>query len=77
MKKHQNKNQSGFSLVEIMVAAGILSIIALALASYMGHLSKQQKLAQDKIAYMQLQTHVTAVANDPQNIVEGSEVEEK
>lgn len=68
------KNQSGLTLIEVMIAAGVLSIIAFAFASYMSSLSQQQKRAQEKITYMQLQTHFNAVATDPQNIFESGEV---
>ncbi len=67
-------NQNGLTLIEALIAAGVLSVLAFAFATYMNNLSKQQKRAQEKIAYMQLQTHITAVANDPQNIFESGEV---
>jgi prepilin-type N-terminal cleavage/methylation domain-containing protein len=74
MKKHQNKNQSGFSLLEMMIAVGILTIVALGLSGYMSNLAKQQQAAQENIEIMQLKTFIHSVAIDPESIYTSGDV---
>ena len=62
------KNQSGFSLIELMIAASILSIMALAFSGYMKNVTSQQKNAQDKMDLMTLNTQLSSSAVDPQSI---------
>ena len=62
------KNQSGFSLIELMIAASILSIMALAFSGYMKNVTSQQKNAQDKMDLMTLSAQFSSAAVDPQSI---------
>jgi prepilin-type N-terminal cleavage/methylation domain-containing protein len=62
------KNQSGFSLIELMIAASILSIMALAFSGYMKNVTSQQKNAQDKMDLMTLNSQLSSSSVDPQSI---------
>ncbi len=68
------KNQSGFSLLEMMIAVAILTIVALGLSSYMSNLAKQQQAAQENIEIMQLKTFVHSIAIDPESIYTSGDV---
>ena len=68
------KNPSGFSLLEMMIAVGILTIVALGLSGYMSNLAKQQQAAQENIEIMQLKTFIHSVAIDPESIYTSGDV---
>ena len=66
------KNNSGFTLVETMVVAGILAILALGVATYMFNTAKQQKRVEVKNNYEALGASVNAVAQDAQSLYNSS-----
>ena len=68
------KNQSGFSLLEMMISVAILSIIALGLSSYMSNLYKQQQAAHENIEIMQLKTFIHSIAIDPESIYTSGDI---
>ncbi len=61
-------NQSGFSLVELMIAAAVLSILALAFSGYMQNINIQQRNAQENMDMMVLNNQLNAAAMDAQSI---------
>ena len=61
-------NQSGFTLVEILIAAGMLSMLALGFATYMFNVSKQQKHVEEKNNFAMLSTSIHAASIDAQTI---------
>jgi prepilin-type N-terminal cleavage/methylation domain-containing protein len=71
------KNRSGFTLLEMMIAVAILTVVALGLSSYMTNLFKQQQAAHENIEVMQLKTFVHSIAIDPESIYTSSMIEIK
>jgi prepilin-type N-terminal cleavage/methylation domain-containing protein len=68
----QVNNQSGFTLVEMMIVVAILSIVALGLSTYMFNLTKQQKHAQENMDLMQLNAQFNAASIDASSIYESA-----
>jgi prepilin-type N-terminal cleavage/methylation domain-containing protein len=64
----QVNNQSGFTLVEMMIVVAILSIVALGLSTYMFNLTKQQKHAQENMDMMQLNAQLNSASIDAVSI---------
>ena len=56
-KKSLN-NQSGFTLIEMMIVGGILAVLMLAFSAYMFQQAKQSKVAESKQNYTQLKANV-------------------
>lgn len=54
-------NNQGMSLVEVMIAAGIASIISLAVASMMNSQSKQTKALGEKLGVYELERNLTQI----------------
>ena len=69
----QLNNQSGFTLVEMMIVSAILAIVAMGLSTYMYNLSKQQKHAQENADMILLKSQVHSSAIDAQNIFDSSQ----
>lgn len=59
------RNESGFSLVEVMVVSSIMMVLALAMTSFFTNLSKQNDAAATKGNVTQLQN---GVRNEAANI---------
>ena len=66
------KNECGFTLIEMMVAGAMLSIMVLAFSSYMINVSKQQKQIEVKNNMMMLRMQMDAAATDPAAITNSS-----
>ncbi len=64
------QNQDGVSLVELMIAAAVLSILALAFSGYMRNVTTQQKNAQENMDMMVLNGQLNAAAIDPQSVLQ-------
>jgi prepilin-type N-terminal cleavage/methylation domain-containing protein len=64
------KNQDGVSLVELMIAAAVLSVLALAFSGYMRNVTTQQKYAQENMDMLVLNNQMSAAANDPQSVLQ-------
>ena len=61
-------NNDGFTLVEVMVTAGLLSVLALGFATYMFNVTKQQKHVEEKNNFSMLSTSIHAASIDAQTI---------
>jgi prepilin-type N-terminal cleavage/methylation domain-containing protein len=55
-------NQSGFTLIEMMIVGGILSVLMLAFSGYMFQQAKQNKVAEAKQSYTQLKANVLSAS---------------
>lgn len=56
-------NQSGMSLIEVMIASSIMMVLALGFATLLTNTRKEQKNIQTKSEYSSLSSNVRAVAS--------------
>jgi len=62
------KNQAGFTLVEMLVVAGVISIVALAFSNYILQATKQQKHVEDNMEFVMLNNQLNSATLDPQSL---------
>jgi prepilin-type N-terminal cleavage/methylation domain-containing protein len=72
MKNWTHQDQQGFSLVEVLVVAGIMGVLALGIAQMFTNQAKQQKNAQVKANALQVQMAIQSAASDPAAILRSS-----
>ncbi|MBC7692254.1 MAG: prepilin-type N-terminal cleavage/methylation domain-containing protein [Methylotenera sp.] len=65
-------NQSGFSLVEVMLVSAIMVIIVMGMAEIFVGQAKSQKSAQSKANALQVQISIQSAASDPAAILRSS-----
>lgn len=58
-------NQSGLGIMEVLVASGILGIVAIGFGSFIANSNKQQRTAENRITAASLQAEVTSLLADP------------
>ena len=58
-------SESGMTLIEVMVVATLLSIMAVAATQFFVNIARQQKQAQMKANILQIQMMSQAIANNP------------
>jgi len=61
-------SQSGFTLVEMMIVGGILSVLMLAFSGYMFQQAKQNKVAESKQSYTQLKANVLSASSQADSL---------
>ncbi len=61
-------SNKGFTLVEMMVVAGILSVLMLGFTGYMFQQAKQNKVAEAKQSYTQLKSNVLNASAQPETL---------
>ena len=66
-KKTLSNNQ-GFTLIEMMIVGGILSVLMLAFSSYMFQQAKQNKVAEAKQSYTQLKANVLSASSQADSL---------
>ena len=59
------KNSRGFSIVEVLVAIGIMSIIGLGMATMIANQNKEAGALDEKMALQSLQTQIMNVLSSP------------
>ncbi|MBC7397286.1 MAG: type II secretion system protein [Bdellovibrionales bacterium] len=62
------KSNHGFTLVEMMVVAAILSVIMLAFTGYMFQQAKQGKVAESKQSFINLKANVLNASSQPESL---------
>lgn len=55
----KKNNESGFSLIEVMIASGILLVVAFAVTSMLFQMNKEQNRTKDKADLYGLQQQLT------------------
>jgi Tfp pilus assembly protein PilV len=68
MNKTRRQNQSGLSLVELMIAGAVLSVLAIAFSQYMFNVSKQQKQAENKMEIMMINQQFNTASVDAESL---------
>ena len=66
------KNNSGFSILEVMIGFGMMAILALAFSSMITNQWKEQKNIQAKATMNSLVSNVQAALNNPQTYIDSS-----
>lgn len=59
-KMHPSHNESGFSLVEVMIAGAIMTVLALAITTLMFSMGKQQNTTKEKADWYEFQQQLTS-----------------
>lgn len=65
MNKKRILNQNGFSLIEILIASGIIAIVAMAMASMTSSQQKQMRLLEQKSETIDLKNTLAKLLYDP------------
>ena len=63
------KSNQGFTLVEAMITAAVLAILALGISSMMYHQQKAQKAAQAKATFNSLLSTVQSASENPKTLL--------
>jgi prepilin-type N-terminal cleavage/methylation domain-containing protein len=68
-------NRQGFTLVELLIATGILSVLLLAFTSYLFYQSRMSKFQTDRESYQSLQTSVLNSAGQEESLIQSERLE--
>jgi len=69
------KSNRGFTLIEVMVTLGIVSVAALAFSSMMINQQKEQKNAMAKATFNSLVNSLQSAATNPKTILDSSKAQ--
>jgi prepilin-type N-terminal cleavage/methylation domain-containing protein len=61
-------NESGMSLIELMVTMSVMAIVALSFSAYMYNSRKQQRNLEENMSVLQLNNLINTTAMDAQSI---------
>ena len=68
-------NENGFTLVEMMIVGGILSVLMLAFSGYMFQQAKQNKVAESKQSYTQLKANVLNASSQADSLTSSETIQ--
>lgn len=69
------KSESGFTLVELMIAAGILSVLMLGFSGYMYYQSRMNKMQESKQSYNNVESGILNAAGQEDALIQSEKLQ--